>query len=454
MLVLLRKDLRILRRSPGLLVVLALYALVIGVPVGYAVSRPPAKPKVAFVNEVAPDESTLTVGGRQIDASKYADRLFESIDPIRVSSRAAAIEQVRSGRALAALIVPAGVTDALQGTLGLGGGAAPRLEVYYSADDALKRRFVQDTITAQVAKANQALGRELTTTASSYIDILLRGGDFSLLGIKLQVLGLQRSAQILQGVEGTLGARDPQRAEIERVRRFAQTAIDNLDLSKPLLRSVAEPIRVDVRTVGGSTGSLDGFAVAAALAVALLLLGLLVGAGMLALEREEHAFGRLVRGLVSRTALVAEKVLLGAICAGVTALALLGLLALFEPVALGRVGSWGAALVAGAMACAALGVAVGAVTRDVRAASLLGVLLALPIAALALVPVGTLDGPADAVASALSAVFPFRATLQALDAGLNATQDPSLGAALLHLVLLVVGWTALARVAVRRFERP
>ena len=29
---------------------------------------------------------------------------------------------------------------------------------------------------------------------------------------------------------------------------------------------------------------------------------------MLALEREENAFGRLVRGLISRTGLVAEKV--------------------------------------------------------------------------------------------------------------------------------------------------
>ena len=40
----------------------------------------------------------------------------------------------------------------------------------------------------------------------------------------------------------------------------------------------------------------------------MMFVALLLAAGMLALEREENAFGRLVRGLVSRTELVAEKV--------------------------------------------------------------------------------------------------------------------------------------------------
>ena len=57
------KDLQILRRSPLLVVLLALYAIVIGLPVGYAVSRPPSKPKVAFLNEVTPGGGTFSVDG-------------------------------------------------------------------------------------------------------------------------------------------------------------------------------------------------------------------------------------------------------------------------------------------------------------------------------------------------------------------------------------------------------
>ena len=71
---------------------------------------------------------------------------------------------------------------------------------------------------------------------------------------------------------------------------------------------------------------------------------LLLAAGLLALEREEHAFGRLVRGLVSRTALLAEKVGLAALCAlAVTLLMLFGLAA-FVGLDWSRVAAWLAAL--------------------------------------------------------------------------------------------------------------
>ena len=50
------------------------------------------------------------------------------------------------------------------------------------------------------------------------------------------------------------------------------------------------------------------FGVAVAVTLSLMFVTLLLAAGMLALEREEHAFGRLVRGLVSRTGLLVEKI--------------------------------------------------------------------------------------------------------------------------------------------------
>ena len=45
-----------------------------------------------------------------------------------------------------------------------------------------------------------------------------------------------------------------------------------------------------------------------------MFITLLLAAGLLALEREEHAFGRLVRGLVSRETLLGEKIGLAAAC--------------------------------------------------------------------------------------------------------------------------------------------
>jgi ABC-2 type transport system permease protein len=156
-----------------------------------------------------------------------------------------------------------------------------------------------------------------------------------------------------------------------------------------------------------------------------------------------------VRGLVSRTALLAEKVVLSAACALVAGLALLAGIGLFTDLDWGRAGRWPVVLGAGAVAFGALGVAIGALAREVRAASLLAFLLGLPIAFLALVPAGAVSGGLLDVARAISAVFPFRPALLAVDGALNGG-GPALGVSLAHLAVLAVVYLAVARAAVAR----
>jgi ABC-2 type transport system permease protein len=448
---LLVKDLQILRRSPLVVGLLLAYALVIGLPVGFAVSRAPQKPKVAFLNEVSPGASQFSVGGKELDASDYAKRLFRAIDPVRVSSRAEAVDKVRSGEATGALIVPADVTAKLQSAVSLGGGGGlPTLEVLYNADNPLKRTYVENTIESQLAKANAALSREITRVSGRYLDVLLSGGEVSLLGRRFTVLGLQRAERILAAAEQSLPRDDPQRLAIEQVRRFSKQAIDNLDLSAPVLAAVSSPIRVKTSAVDGPSSSLDGYAMAAALAVALMFVGVLIGAGMLALEREEHAYGRLVRGLVSKTSLVVEKLVLGGICALAVGVLLLVLLAIFQHVDWGRSPQIAAALALGATGFGGLGCAIGALTRDVRAASLLAFLLSLPIAALALVPSGTVGATLFDVIEVIGALFPFKPALNALDAALN-DAGPALAGPLENLAAIGETYAVLAGLALRRF---
>jgi ABC-2 type transport system permease protein len=179
-----------------------------------------------------------------------------------------------------------------------------------------------------------------------------------------------------------------------------------------------------------------------------MFITLLLAAGMLALEREEHAFGRLVRGMVSRTSLLAEKIGLAALCAFVVTLAMLCGLALFVNLDWARVPAWLAALGGGALGFAAMGVAIGGLAREVRAASLLAFLLSLPIAFLALVPSGTVaEGLYDTI-NVVSGLFPFKPSLRALDAAIN---GGDLGLPLLHLAGLTVVFAALARLSMRRF---
>ena len=103
----LAKDLRILRRSPALSMLLIIYPAAIAVLIGLALSRGPGLPRVAFLNEIPPSRAVITLGSTRIDTTRYERQLFEAIQPVRVSSRAQAIADVRDGSTIAALIIPA-----------------------------------------------------------------------------------------------------------------------------------------------------------------------------------------------------------------------------------------------------------------------------------------------------------------------------------------------------------
>ena len=441
---LLLKDLQILRRSPLLVALLVLYPIVIATLIGFALSRGPDKPQVAFVNLVPESANEIELGGQTIDVTRQAGPLFRAIDPLRVESREEAVAKVEDGEALAALVIPEDTTRKLQTGL-----EPATVEVLYNADDPVKATYVRDTIKAQVQDANNALTKQLAKAAVGYLDLIGTGGQFEIFGRELDVLGLERAEQILRRAVQDLPRGSPARAEVERVIEFAGLARDNLDLSDEVLSSVGTPISVKQTELDGGATPLSSFAVAIAVTVSLMFITLLLAAGALALEREENAFLRLVRGLVSRTGLLLEKAGLAAVCSTVVCLLMLAGLGLFVDLRWERFPLWVAGVAAGALAFAAMGLAVGALTKEVRAASLLCVMLSLPLTFLALVPSGSVSPFLFDVVRVVSALFPFKPTLDALDAALNDTGD--IGAHLLHLLALFAAFGTASRLALRRF---
>ena len=442
---LLLKDLQILRRSPLLVGLLVVYPIVVSVLIGLALSRGPEKPRVAIVNEVPKGAETISLGGEQVDTSKYSDQLYEAVDPVSADSREEARRLVREGDVLGALIVPADITTKLQSGL-----EPATIEVLYNAEDPVKAQLVRDTIKSQVQDANAALTRKFTDVALGYLDLVVSGGEFSFIGQSFDVLGLGPAEQLLRQAQSEVPRGSEAFRQIGQVIDFARLARQNLDLSDEVLSSVGQPIRVDAQVVeGAGSTALSSFAVALAVTVSLMFVTLLLAAGTLALEREENAFRRLVRGLVSRTALLVEKVGLAAICAVVVGLLLLIGLSFFVELPWSRFHLWIVALAFGAAAFGALGVAFGALTREVRAASLLAFMASLPIAVLGLVPSGAVSGPLYDVIRIVSGAFPFRSTVDALDSALG--RSGALWMPLLHLAILAVAWTLIARLSLRRF---
>jgi hypothetical protein len=441
---LLLKDLRILRRSPLLVGLLVLYPIVIAVLIGFALSRGPDKPEVAFYNGLAGRPAVVELGGERIDLNEEGSRLFDEIEPVRVDSRKEAIQKVRDGDVLGALIIPEDLASNLQSTLEPG-----TVEVYYNAEDPAKKEFVENTIEAQVQSANAALTKRVAKEALQLLDLISEGGQYTFLGQDFDVLGLARAERILSEAREELPPGSPERERLDEVIEFGELSRENLAFSDDVLAVVGEPIRVSARTLEGGSTSLSAFAVALAASVSLMFVTLLLAAGMLAVEREENAFTRLVRGLVSRTALLTEKAGLAALCSSAVCVVMLAGLSLFIDIDWGRFPLWLAAVIVAALAFAALGLAIGALAREVRSASLLAFMLSLPLAFLALVPSGAVAPALYDVIRAISAAFPFKPTLDALDAALN--DAGGLAGPLLHLAGLMLAFGALSRIALRRF---
>jgi ABC-2 type transport system permease protein len=372
---LLRKDTLILRRSPVLLGLLLAYPLLIALLVGLVAGYANAKPRVALVDEDGLPR-IVTVGGHRFNVDKTISRVSKDVDLVRLDHDEAQ-RQLRSGKVVAVLTVPPGFVETLQGMV-----ASPKLEVQTA------RGIISSRVDEQVQALVFGLNRQLQTayigTDLGYVDLIRHGGQGSLLGHEFTVLGLDGADRLLRNSPG---------ARAGKLRDFVGDAQLALARTGDALRATAHPIEIAHVQGRGRTWALSADVQAYALGLTITFLALVLAAGSLAAERDENVVGRLARGLVSLGEIVWAKVLLAAL----VALALgLGVSLVFGAIIeIGNVTGgepWGrlpllalGLLLAGA-ALGALGALLGAIARDARTASLVALLIVLPIVFLGLVP--------------------------------------------------------------------
>jgi ABC-2 type transport system permease protein len=398
---------------------------------------------VAIVDETPPGQ-TVEVGGRHVSVHQYAERIFSQVRAVSVRTRTEAEAKVKSGQVLAAVVIPPDIATRLESGL-----TQAQLELLYNGN-ALVQSLVQSQLRAALAEANLSFSEEIQQAAASAIDVLLRGGNLGVLGAPTNLIGLNSIPHLLRHAIAHQPP-GPERAELERVAQFAEFAAQNLRLSKKVLSTVGQPIQVRGVLLHGRRTPLDTFAVVVAVTVSLMFVCMLLAAGGVALEREERTLARLARGLVRRQALLTEKGSLAAACGFVVAFAMLAGIGAFVALDWSRAGLWLIALAFAALAFGSFGVAIGALAREVRAASLLAFALSLPLAFLALVPAGSVATGLYDTMRVISFAFPFKSALQALDAAVNSA-SPGIGVSILHLTGLAAAFALLARLGLRGAE--
>lgn len=431
MIALLRKDLTILRRSPLLLGALLLYPVVIALLVGLVAGYANAKPRVAWVDEEGLPP-VVTVGGHSFHLQTVIDDVASQVTLVKLSAAEAAHE-LATGKVVATITVPQGFLEEL-------GSPVHTPDLILHTDSGALSARVTEQVQSLVYQLNRQLQAGFIAANLRYVQLIEHGGSFG----AIKVLGLDRMDSALNAL--------PQNERVAQIRRFVDVARLALAQTGNALHATANPIGLVQPATRGRTWVLSAQVQSYGIALTVTFLALLLAAGATAAERDEGTIGRLRRGLVSLGRLVWSKVALAAVVGLVLGLAIaivfgivvdaggvsggepwprLPLLALGIALSGAVVGTGGALL--------------GAVAREARTASLLAVLVVLPVVFLGLVPRG-----AFAAAWWISRFLPFVHAASWLEAALYDTSPwRTLGIETAWLVGIGAVLWALARRAVR-----
>jgi hypothetical protein len=434
--VLLRKDLRVLARSPFLAGVLLAYPLAIALLVGLVAGYANAKPRVALVDEDGLPR-TVHVGGRSFDVERTIRRVSTDVTLVRLSADDAD-RQLRLGRVVAVVTVPPGFVADLEGMT-----RSPRLELRTTTGGIAPR--VTQQVQALVYSLNRQLQDAYIEADLRYVDLILHGGSGDFLGRHFEVLGLDDTQSLLREL--------PPGPRLDRIREFVRVARLALAQTGDALEATAHPIELRREPEHGRTWALSAQVQAYALGLTTTFLALLLAAGALAAERDENAVSRLARGLLSRGQLVAAKVALAVVLAGGLGLAIALVFGAIveaggveggEPWARVPLLAVGIALAAGSLG--ALGALVGVLGREARTATLVAVLVVLPIVFVGLVPREIVPA-----AGWVSDALPFAHSVRLFA---SALYDPSpwgtVARETVWLAGLGIGFGSLARAGTRR----
>ncbi|HET7573071.1 MAG TPA: ABC transporter permease [Gaiellaceae bacterium] len=435
-LLLFRKDLRILLRSPVLLGALLAYPVVIAVLVGLVAGYASSKPRVAFVDRDRLP-AVVKVANSRFRVQSVIDEVAKNVTLVRMGP-AEARRELASGKVAATITVPRGFLRKLASTV-----QTPNL-ILRTGTGGLTPVVTEQT-QALVYRLNRTLQDAFVRADLRYVNLILRGGHATLLGQDYDVLGLDRMDAVLASL--------PADERVAKLRQFAAFARFALGQTGNALAATANPIGLKEAKAKGRSWVLSAQVQAYGIAVTVTFLALLLAAGATAAERDEGTIGRLGRGLVPLGRVVWAKVALAAAAAlalGGTIAVVFGIVVEVGGVTGGEPWARLPLLLAGVVlaggAVGAGGALLGALAREARTASLVAVLVVLPVVFLGLVPKGV-----AAPAAWISDALPFSHAVRLFGSALYDTSPwrrVGVEAAWLAGIGAVLG--ALARAGMRR----
>ncbi len=435
-----RKDARMLARTRGLLLLLVLYPLAVAAIVG-GVLLQQGPPKVAFVNEDLTGD-TVAIGEEEFKIESYVKQAERNGVNVVELEREEAERALDEGQVAGVLVIPGGTIAKLNTQLS---GA----DLDFIVGDNPLGSVVAQRMRGVVYNINLNISDALIEANREYLDKLVTGGEVVVEGEDFDLYGLNPIAEDLREAREELEDSDADEDLIDRLDRaieFADDAGSAIGLADNALQATAAPIRLDVERTEGKSPLLTAQAMGFALAVSIAFVCVVLVGASLAAEKDEAVLGRLLRGLAAAWQVVTGKLLLGALLAVLFSSGLFAAFAILESQAWTRLPLLLGAVIVVSFACSSIGALIAVLVRDARTATLVGILLILPLAPLALVGV---EGPLQWLENMLP-VAPARDLFNAVlfeNEPWDTVRDRTIQLALIALVPGIVATRLLRRLA-------
>ncbi len=429
-----------LARTRGLLALLVLYPLVVAAIVG-GVLLQQGPPAIAFVNEDLSGD-TVTIGEREFAIDAYVRQAESNGVTVVDATRDEAERALDEGQVAGILVIPQGTIAKLQTQLS---GA----DLEFVVGDNPLGEVVAQRMRGVVYNINLKISDALIDTNREYLDKLVTGGEVVVTGESYDLYGLDSVEEDLADTRDELeeaGVAEDLLESIDRAVSFASDAGTAIGLADNALEATAAPVRLDVQRTEGKSPLLTAQALGFALAVSIAFVCVVLVGASLAAEKDEAVLGRLLRGLARPWQVLAGKLLLGSLLAIVFCSGLFVAFGILEPQAWTRLPLLLGAVVVASIACSSIGALIAVLVRDARTATLVGILLVLPLAPLALV--GT-DGVVSWIENVLP-VTPSRALFNAVlfdPSPWDAVRERSLQLLAIALVPMLLAARLLRRLA-------
>jgi ABC-type Na+ efflux pump permease subunit len=424
-----------LLRTRTLLVLLLAYPLLIAALVGALLLGSGRGATIALVNEDKSGES-VEINGREFSISEYLSKARNAGVDIEEMERDEAMKALDEGQVAGVLVIPQGFVARL------GTQLQPSKLEFYTGDNALGTVIAQ-RVRGVIYNVNLTISQQLVETNAEYLQTLVTGGDVVVAGEDFDVLGLEPATELLEGSLDYIEDEDA-REDVEEVIEFAEDTGIALDIADNALNAAAAPVRLKHERSEGKSPQLTARALSFALAVSVAFVCVVLVAASLAAERDERVLGRLLRGIASPTQVLCSKLLLGALAGTLFSVGLFVVFGLLAPQAWARLPVLALAVALASTAFAGLGALIATISRDARTATLVGVLIALP-----LVPLGV--APLPETLGAIAEWSPFSSSQRLFNAVLfESDVTASALAPLGQLIVVGLAFAVAARLTLRR----